>query len=39
MAALKNLKDVLLQEGQLTSRKNPRCHVIKETEAKKRRIP
>jgi hypothetical protein len=26
---------VLLQEGQLTNEKYPRCHVIKENEAKK----
>ncbi len=29
-------KDVLLQEEQLTSGKYPRCHVIKENEAKKK---
>ncbi len=30
------VKDGLYVEGQLTSRKNPRCHVIKENEAKKK---
>jgi hypothetical protein len=29
-------EDVLLQEGQLTSEKYPRCHVIKKNEAKKK---